>query len=556
MFEHRNLLLVFRSELLKINRMTTIRLILLVFFQFFCLNSFGQMYEKWGDQGDGIYVNPVLPGDYSDLDAIRVGKDFYAISSTMQFSPGMVVLHSVDLVNWEIISHVVNDLTAISSELNWDKMNCYGKGIWAGSIRYYKDKFWVYFGTPDDGFFMSSATNPSGPWEPLYQVWKVREWDDCCSFCDDDGQIYFIATNFGLDPKNGKKYNIHLFKMTPDGKSLITESDTIIYQAIGSEANKLYKINGLYYHFFSEVKTEGRVMMMQRSKNIYGPYEVKQLNHVNRPKDKEPNQGGLISLDDESWWFFTHHGTGDWEGRAASLLPVNWVSGWPIIGEVGKDTIGNMVWTAKKPIHGCSEMIKIQTDDDFTEKDISPQWEWNYQPRADKWSLTDRKGFLRLYAFRPIIPGDNTKILLRAGNTITQRSMRTKANVVTVKIDINRMVNGQCAGLTHFSTTRYSTLGIKQENGIKNLVCDINGKDSIITPINQKYIWLQSSWDIKGVNTYSYSLDEKTYIPLNISTQLTWGSYRGDRIGINNYNTIEDKGFVDIDFFKYTYSKL
>ena len=148
--------------------MTTIRLILLVFFQFFSLNSFGQMYEKWGDQGAGIYVNPVLPGDYSDLDAIRVGKDFYAISSTNQFSPGMVVLHSVDLVNWEIISHVVNDLTAISSELNWDKMNCYGKGIWAGSIRYYKDKFWVYFGTPDDGFFMSSATNPAGPWDPLH----------------------------------------------------------------------------------------------------------------------------------------------------------------------------------------------------------------------------------------------------------------------------------------------------------------------------------------------------------------------------------------------------
>ena len=111
------------------------------------------------------------------------------------------------------------------------------------------------------------------------------------------------------------------------------------------------------------------------------------------------------------------------------------------------------------------------------------------------------------------------------------------------------MVNGQCAGLTHFSTTSYSTLGIKQENGIKNLVCDINGKDSIITPIIQKYIWLQSSWDIKGVNSYSYSLDKKTYSPLNISTQLTWGSYRGDRIGIYNYNTIEDKGICRYRLF-------
>lgn len=526
------------------------------FIQLFCLNSFGQMYEKWGDQGDGTYVNPVLPADYSDLDAIRVGNDFYAISSTMQFSPGMVVLHSVDLVNWEIVGHVVDDLTAISLALNWDKNNCYGKGIWAGSIRYYKNKFWVYFGTPDDGFFMSSATNPAGPWEPLHQVWKVREWDDCCSFCDDDGQIYFIATNFGLDPKNGKNYNIHLFKMTADGKRLIMESDTIIYQAKGSEANKLYKIDGWYYHFFSEVKTEGRVVMMQRSKNIYGPYEVKQLNHVNRNKDKEPNQGGLMGLNDGSWWFFTHHGTGDWEGRAASLLPVNWVSGWPIIGELGKDTIGNMVWTAKKPIFGLGSGIKIQTDDNFSGKRLAPQWEWNYQPRAGKWSLTERKGFLRLYAFRPIRPEDNDKTLLRAGNTITQRSMRTKANIAVVKLDIGGMVDGQCAGITHFSTTSYSSLGIEQQNGIRNLVYDNNGKDSIINTIKQKFIWLKSSWDVNGINTYSYSLDGMNYILLNMSTQLTWGSYRGDRIGIYNYNTIEDKGFVDIDFFKYGYSKL
>jgi hypothetical protein len=134
--------------------------------------------------------------------------------------------------------------------------------------------------------------------------------------------------------------------------------------------------------------------------------------------------------------------------------------------------------------------------------------------------------------------------------------MRTKANVATVKIDISRMADGQCAGLTHFSTTSYSMLGIKQENGIKNLVCEINGKDSMIIPINQKYIWLQSSWDIKGVNTYSYSLNENAFIKLNISTQLTWGSYRGDRIGIYNYNTIEDKGFVDVNFFNYINSKL
>jgi len=263
-------------------------------------NARAQFSEKGGDQLNGTYRNPIIPSDFSDLDALRVGKDYYAISSTMQYSPGMIVLHSVDMVNWEIIGHVADDLTRISPEMNWDKMNCYGKGIWAGSIRYYKHTFWVYFGIPDDGFFMSSASNPAGPWEPLHQLWKVKGWDD-------DGQLYFIATNFALDPKTNKKYNIHLFKMTPDGKSLVMESDTIIHQSQGSEANKLYKINGLYYHYFSEVNREGRVIMMERAKSLRGPWEIKQLNHVDAKVDREPNQGGILQAPNGSWHFLAHH---------------------------------------------------------------------------------------------------------------------------------------------------------------------------------------------------------------------------------------------------------
>ncbi|MEJ7684753.1 MAG: family 43 glycosylhydrolase [Segetibacter sp.] len=158
--------------------------------------AFTQQTEKWGDQGDGTYANPVLPGDYSDIDAIRVGEDYYAISSTFQFSPGVIIIHSKDLVNWEILSHVVNDLNQISPELNWDKMNRYGHGIWAGSIRYHEGKFWIYFCTPDEGFFMSTATDPVGPWKPLHKMWDIAGWDDCCPFWDDDGQGYLITTNY------------------------------------------------------------------------------------------------------------------------------------------------------------------------------------------------------------------------------------------------------------------------------------------------------------------------------------------------------------------------
>lgn len=531
------------------------RLILIIALFISALNASAQFSEKGGDQQDGTYRNPILPSDFSDLDALRVGKDYYAISSTMQFSPGMIVLHSVDMVNWEIIGHVADDLTRISPEMNWDKMNCYGKGIWAGSIRYYKHTFWVYFGTPDDGFFMSSASNPAGPWEPLHQLWKVKGWDDCCSFCDDDGQLYFIATNFALDPKTNKKYNIHLFKMTPDGKSLVMESDTIIHQSQGSEANKLYKINGLYYHYFSQVNREGRVIMMARSKSLRGPWEIKQLNHVDANVDREPNQGGLLQAPNGSWHFLTHHGKGSWEGRVVSLLPVYWTGGWPIIGKVGSDTIGQMVWSALKPIQ-VKNKIHIQTSDDFKKPKLNVQWEWNYQPRAGKWSLSERKGFLRLYATKPILPEDLRRIMLRATNTITQRSMRTGSSVVTLKMDVSHLVNGQYAGLTHFSTESISSIGVKMENGQRHLSFETanrsgNNEAGKSVDFKGKYVWLRSNWDLQGQNSYFYSLDGKTFVSYGEKTQLTWGSYRGDRIGIFNYNILEDAGYVDVDWFNY-----
>jgi beta-xylosidase len=340
--------------------------------------------------------------------------------------------------------------------------------------------------------------------------------------------------------------------MTPDGKSLIMESDSIIHQSAGSEANKLYKIDGLYYHYFSEVKPEGRVIMMERSKNIYGPWEIKQLNHVNGKLDREPNQGGLMQTPNGKWYFLTHHGSGDWEGRPASLLPVHWIDGWPIIGEPGADTIGCMVWSGEKPIT-YKKKLSIQTNDDFNTNKLNVQWEWNYQPRADKWSLTERKGFLRLYASQPIQSNGQKSVVLRAVNTITQRSMRTTSNVVSVKMDISNMANGEFAGLTHFSTTSSSLFGIKQENGMRSLVYSVNQKDTSGIMITGKFIWLRSTWEANGISRYAFSTDGKTYQFFGNNYQLTWGSYRGDRIGIFNFNIKDDNGYVDVDCFRYDY---
>ena len=117
----------------------------------------------WGDQGDGTYKNPVLPGDFSDPDVIRVGNDYFFITSTFQYSPGMAVMQSKDLVNWRYLGHCVSDLTQIGPELNWDRMNRYNRGIYAGALRYHDDRFWMFFTTMDEGVFLSTATNAAGP---------------------------------------------------------------------------------------------------------------------------------------------------------------------------------------------------------------------------------------------------------------------------------------------------------------------------------------------------------------------------------------------------------
>lgn len=500
-------------------------------------------WNKWGDQGNGTYFNPVLPADYSDLDCIRVGKDYYAMSSTFQYSPGVIILHSTDLVNWTIAGHVVTDLNQISPEMNWDKMNRYGKGIWAGAIRYHDNKFWVYFGTPDEGYFMSTAKTVAGPWEPLHAVLNSKGWDDCCPFWDDDGQGYLVGTNYA------NAYAINLFKLTADGKDLVAGSNQIIHQTRGSEANKLYKINGWYYHFFSEVKPEGRAVMMERSKTIWGPYtEIKQLNHAEKNYN-EPNQGGLVQTEAGDWFFLTHHGSGDWSGRIMSLLPVTWIDGWPVIGEPGADGIGRMVWSGKMPVTGQKRVFP-QTSDDFNAKTLGQQWEWNYQPRADKWSLTDRPGYLRLNAFKPIMPGN----LLKAGNTLTQRVFRTANNEVTLKIDLSGMAEGQKAGLCHFGSPHYAYLGVVRAGNTTKLEYNAAGAISNGPNVLTKDLWLRSIWGLDGLSQFYYSTDGKTFIPFGTAYQLAWGSYRGDRIGIYCFNDDADSGFIDVDYLHYTFS--
>ena len=491
-------------------------------------------WTSWGQQPDGTYMNPIIPADYSDLDAIQVGKDYYAISSTMQFSPGMTILHSRDLVNWEFAGHVVSDLTQISDALNYTKMDRYGRGIWAGTLRYHNGRFYCFFGTPDEGVFMTSAKHPEGPWEPLTTLIEGGGWDDCTAIWDNNGKAWFLATHFA------DGYKSYIFPMADDARSIDRSRARLVNEGNGREASKFIYHDGFYYLVFSEYKWgKGRYVMAKRDRSMEGSFsEERQLLNP-CVEANEPNQGGIVLGPDKKWYFVTHHGSGDWAGRQMSLLPVTWQDGWPMMG---KDM--EMVWQAPMPAK-LKNKLTLATSDDFSDTTLGPQWQWNYQPRADMFSLSERPSWLRLKAFMPL-EKDN---LMKAGNTLTQRSFRSLKNEVTVSIDLSRMTDGQHAGLCHFSPEG-SAIGIVCEGGLKRL--EFRKKDHLQPGIGltADIIWLRSTWSLEGITTYAYSTDGETFTTFG-TAPLVWGHYRGDRIGIYNYNNKSESGSIDVDFFHY-----
>ena len=529
-------------------------------------------WQEWGEASSpnplskgqgGMYRNPIVPADYSDLDCIRVGDDYYAISSTMQFSPGMTILHSRDLVNWEMAGHAVSDLSEISGALTWKEMDRYGRGVWAGTLRYHKGRFYVFFGTPDEGYFMTSAARAEGPWEPLTPLLTEAGWDDCTAIWDKRGKGYFVGTCF----KDG--YKTYIFDMAADGKSINRNSARLINEGNGREANKLIYHKGYYYLVFSEHKNGiGRYVMAKRDKKLTGPFkEEKQLLLPCREAN-EPNQGGIIEGKDGQWYFLTHHGSGDWSGRVMSLLPVQWIDGWPMIGSLpseedggrGSGQPGSMVWQGKMPVKVKSEerrlkneTLRMQQSDDFDAAELGPQWQWNYEPRKEMFSLSERPGWLRLKAFMPLKPG----VFLKAGNTLTQRSFRTPHNEVIVKLDISHTADGLHAGLVHFAS-QSASLGIVNRQGQNYLEFTRNDastgsaqnarRQGIAIP--SSCLWLKSSWGLDGKSTFYYSFDGHDFIEFG-QYQLSWGYYRGDRIGIYCYNDLSENGFIDVDYLNY-----
>ena len=483
---------------------------------------------SWGDLGNGRYRNPVLAADYSDPDVIRVGDKYYMVASDFHFL-GMQVLQSEDLVNWRLISQIYRrfDLPG------WEENAHYAGGSWAPAIRYHDGKFWVYFCTPEEGLFMSTATDPAGPWSPLHCVRAIARWEDPCPFWDEDGQAYLGHSLKGAGP-------IILHRMSPDGRELLDEGVTI-YTGPTAEGTKIHRFGDWYYLSIPEGGVRGGWQTVLRAKDIYGPYERRIVLETGSTDVNGPHQGAIVDTPLGEWWFL-HFQQLDPLGRVVHLQPMHWEDGWPVIGE---DYDGNGVgepvaeWVKPKMQRGKRKAFLPASSDDFSSSELGLQWQFNHNPVDSAWSLTSHPGMLALDA----LPAESFEM---ARNTLSQKIMGFRGSY-SVRLDLSEMADGQFAGLACMGKENFRA-GVSQMNGSKVLFAGHLGERKY----NGDVLWLRLSFDARdNVFQFAWSPDGKQYSDIGDPFEAHFGFWKGARVALYSYNTQDAAGTALFDDFTY-----
>jgi len=493
------------------------------------------MYARPADLGNGTYRNPVLFADYSDPDVIRVGSDYYLVSSSFHFMPGIPILKSPDLVNWTLVGHVYQRLD-LDPKYSLMGGNKYASGSWAPAIRYHGGKFYVYFPTPDEGILMSTAKRAEGPWTPPVLVLAKKGLEDPCPFWDDDGQAYLVHSVVGAGP-------LILHRMNAEGTAVLDEGRIIAQdpQALPTlEGPKLYKRNGTYYIFAPIGGVSRGSQAVLRSKNIWGPYESRVVLAQGATAINGPHQGGYVETPSGEGWFLHFQQRGAY-GRIVHLEPVRWVEDWPVMGDAGQP-----VASAKKPDVGHTYTIREpQTSDEFDARRLGPQWEWNHNPDDSRWSLSERPGFLRLHA----LPADG---LVDARNTLTLM-LRDPALDATARLDVAGMVDQQRAGLGMFFKSPH-WIGVVQNGGHRYLALAANQAETRGPRLASSQVELRVHVE-KETAAYFYSLDGgKTFVPFGAALPIAFSWWKGARVCLFSFTQdrqTSGAGFVDIDWLHY-----
>ncbi len=498
------------------------------------------------DNGNGTFTNPLMWGDWPDPDVIRVGDDFYMVSTSMHYVPGVPIAQSKDLVNWKIVGYAVD---RYSEDPRYDMKGgtLYLNGAWASSIRFHNGKFYVAFCTPygqgtDKGHFsICIADRPEGPWERT--IFPEYLYDPGLFF-DDNGKVYVVhgqhtlyITELNADAKSVKGKSVKIWD-----KGFV--NSTTLGGGFGLEGSHMYKINGKYYITCPAGGTQGWQICL-RSDNIYGPYEHKLImDDDSSYPGNGLHQGGMVQLKNGDWWFIIMQDRGP-IGRVPCLVPVTWTDGWPMLGSNGKDAI-----TYFKPkVDGKHKIQVPDTSDHFDDRKLGLQWQWNHNPDNEQWSLTERPGFMRLKAL--LAPQ-----LLEARNTLTQR-VQGPSSEGSVEIHLQGLKDGNVAGFGIFQKP-YAFVGVVQDGTKRQLVQCINGKIAEVLDPDFKHdkLWVRARvTDREFKATFFYSTDGIHYTPVKQALTMGLGfSWTANRYALFNYTTKTEGigGYADFNWFCFT----
>lgn len=488
--------------------------------------------------------NPIIFADVPDMSMIRVGDTYYMSSTTMHMSPGLPIMESKDLVNWKLINYAYDTLADIDKLNLSNGMNSYGSGSWASSLRYDNGMFYVttFAQTTGKTYVYSTKDLKKG-------FWKVSSFNpslhDHTLFFDDDGKKYMLYGNRKLvlielneDMSGIKEGGISQVVI----ENSTRPTDSIAASNLG-EGSQLFKINGKYYLFnITWPKGGMRTVVIHRADKITGPYEGRI-----GLQDLGVAQGGLIDTPEGEWYAYLFRDFGS-VGRIPYLVPVKWIDGWPVLGTEGKVPHTLNLPASKGLIPG------IVASDEFERKKNDPAlplvWQWNHNPDNKLWSVTARKGHLRLTT------GRIDTAFLTARNTLTQRTIGPVCTGST-SLDISNMKDGDFAGLCLLQKN-YGLIGVKANGGNKSIVM-INKSDGKIEEAQMSSpgvakIYFKASCDFtnkKDVADFFYSLDGQSWkrIGSTLKMSYTLPHFMGYRFGLFNYATQNTGGFVDFDFF-------
>ncbi|WP_076382711.1 glycoside hydrolase family 43 protein [Filimonas lacunae] len=488
--------------------------------------------------------NPIIYADVPDMSIIRQGNTYYMSSTTMHMNPGLPIMKSNDLVNWQLVNYAYDTLSTIDAFKLTNGKSTYGHGSWASSLRYHNGTYYVstFANPPGKTYIYSTKDIEKGPWKA--QSFSPALHDHSLFF-EEDGRVYMVYGNGRIMIT---ELESDLSGIKPGtSRVLIENASAPAGNNIGlpAEGSQLFKINNKYYLFnITWPKGGMRTVVIHRADSLTGPYEGRLA-----LQDKGVAQGGLINTPEGNWFAYLFRDFGA-VGRIPYLVPVTWENDWPILGVNGKvtDSLPLPVSTGYQPGIVCSD----EFDRSPRANTLPLPWQWNHNPDNNNWSLTKRSGYLRLTTSRI----DTSLVMVR--NMLTQRTFGPECAAVTA-LDTRHMKEGDCAGLTLFQKI-YGWVGVKagaKGNHRLVMVNTANGipEEVASIPIHQPVVYLKAAADFRNradKGYFYYSLDGNTWTAIGTPLPMAYTipHFMGYRLGLFNYATQTTGGYADFDYYR------